>query len=87
MRWLLMIVAVLISISCEKKSVTSPENSVKYININETFEVRAGQSVMLSNREFVFRYDSVIQDSRCPVFVYCIHGGSASIHITVSYRC
>ena len=69
-------------LGCKNNSVAPQSDSFKIINLNDTSEVRVGQTVELANRELVFRFDSLIQEGRCPIGVMCCWQGHASIHLT-----
>lgn len=86
MKYVSFILIVVIYFGCKKDSVASPENSTKIIRLNDTSDVGVGQTAELANGELVFRFDSVINDSRCPIGVECFWQGNASIHLTFPDR-
>ena len=43
-----------------------------------------GDSVRVEKTELRIRFDRVTNDSRCPADAFCIQGGDALVHITVS---
>jgi hypothetical protein len=86
MKYFSLILIVVLYIGCKKDSVTSPGNVTKIISLNDTSEVGVGQTVSLTGSELVFRFDSVINDSRCPIGLECFWQGNASIHLTFPER-
>jgi hypothetical protein len=65
----------------QKDSVTSLNNSIPtlVILLNDSVNVKVCQTVRLSNGELVFQFNSVLDDSRCPIGVECLWQGNASI--------
>jgi hypothetical protein len=82
MKYFLLILTIITLLACKDDSVFNASEPIKILNLNDTSEVCVGQLVGLSNNEIVFRFDSLIQDSRCPIGVVCVWQGNASIHIT-----
>jgi hypothetical protein len=86
MKYFLFILTVILYFGCRKDSISSPGSVTTIINLNDTSEVGVGQTVGLTSGELVFRFDSVINDSRCPIGVECVWQGNASIHLTFPDR-
>jgi hypothetical protein len=86
MKYFLFIYFVTTFLGCTKDSVASLDNSVNLVKLNDTSDVRVGQTVRLATGELVFRFDSLIQEGRCPLRVRCTWQGHASIHLTFPDR-
>jgi hypothetical protein len=52
------------------------ENTIK---LNEEFDLKYGQVVMLDEGNVKFHFSSVAEDSRCPERVHCVWEGNAMI--------
>jgi hypothetical protein len=85
MKYYLFILVVATFFGCKKDSVAPLDNSVKIIRLNDTSEVWVGQTVGIGTGELVFRFDSLIQEARCPIGLECFWQGHASIHLTFPY--
>ena len=86
MKYYIFILSVMTFLCCKKDSGTSVDNSLKIIRLNDTSEVSVGQTVELTNGEIVFKFDSLIQEARCPIGIECLWQGNASIHLTFHDR-
>lgn len=71
---------------CKNNSVAPQSDFLILINLNDTAEVKVGQTVKLINKELVFRFDSLIQEGRCPIGIWCFWQGHASIQVTFPSR-
>jgi hypothetical protein len=72
---------------CKNDTVNSTNIPVDVqIVLNDTTGVMAGQMAGLANGELVFKYDSIISDTRCPVGAICLSNDDASIHLTFPKR-
>jgi hypothetical protein len=52
--------------------------------VDQDFDVAAGRSVKIEGTDLVIRFESVLNDSRCPVDVQCIIAGDAAIAVTAA---
>jgi hypothetical protein len=88
MKYIPLVLAIIVLFGCKKEPMEPSETSTtalhaeKLFELNDTTEVKAGQTVGLTNGELFFSFDSVINDSRCPIGIECIWAGSATIHLT-----
>jgi hypothetical protein len=88
MKYIPLVLAIIILFGCKKEPMepsgtsTTALHAEKLFDLNDTTEVKTGQTVGMTNGGLVFRFDSVINDSRCPVGIECIWVGSATIHLT-----
>lgn len=51
--------------------------------LGEPFELMFGQDASIESEDITVRFDSVVEDSRCPSDVVCIQQGQATIMISV----
>jgi hypothetical protein len=81
MKYFFLFITILFLLGCKKDSVASLNNSIPtlVVLLNDTVNVKVCQTVRLSNGELVFQFDSVLDDSRCPIGVECLWQGNASI--------
>jgi hypothetical protein len=52
--------------------------------VDQDFDVGAGRSVKIDGADLVIRFESVLNDSRCPVDVQCITAGDAAVAVTAA---
>ncbi len=58
--------------------------SVTAVQPDGTFTLQVGDRARLTNGDFVVRFISVPQDSRCPVDVVCVWLGDASVRLELT---
>ena len=59
---------------CPQSSQSDPE-------LGQEFTLRAGQEVLLKGEGLKVRFDSVVEDGRCPPEVQCVWQGNAKIRL------
>ena len=52
--------------------------------LGETFDLGLHQQATVGAAALVVRFDSVLNDSRCPLGMMCIAAGSATVRVTVT---
>lgn len=50
--------------------------------LDREFTLAPGETMRISGRSLVLRFNGVSGDSRCPADAFCIQGGSAAVRIT-----
>lgn len=66
----------------KRKSVLAEENSEKAV-LDRDFKIKYGQEVTVKGEGLRVKFDSVLDDSRCPKDVTCVWAGDAKIAISV----
>jgi hypothetical protein len=61
-------------------SATRPSHDA---HLDETFELRAGESATITNELLVLTFERVSEDSRCPLGVLCIRAGEGIAELAV----
>lgn len=72
----------LLFLACNRESITPPDQQLP--KLDEPFEVKVGQSVLISGEQLRFQFESVPDDSRCPEGVVCIWVGNAGVVLKFS---
>ena len=62
---------------CQKESPTQANQ--KSTKLGESFELKAGEAIVITGAPVGFRFDSVLYDGRCPEGVECFWAGYAAI--------
>jgi len=75
-------ILILFLLGCHKESPVQTEQKVG--KLNESFEMKAGETIAIKDELLSFRFDSVLNDSRCPEGVYCFWAGNAAVSLTFS---
>ena len=70
---------VLLLISCFHQNPTSPCEAA----LNQEFDIKVGQERLIKGESISLRFVSVLEDSRCPTGVQCIHAGNGKIELVV----
>jgi hypothetical protein len=65
--------------ACAATSVPGPTH--RTVSSGTDFALKPGESVALDGQSLVLRFDSVVQDARCPRDVLCITEGNARIAV------
>ncbi len=78
MKSIILVILALSVIGC--KSSTGPTGP----SLEEEFELKYGQSVILKNESLTIKFKSIAEDSRCPTGAVCVWEGNARIVIEVS---
>ncbi len=68
--------------SSKGRSVTNEDAATKAV-LDRNFKVRYGQEVTIKGQDLKVKFDSVLDDSRCPKDVTCVWAGDAKVLITV----
>ena len=69
-------ILLLVVFACNKNSPVIPETIVA--KTGEQFQIKVGQTVSFNN-DLSFTFDSVPEDSRCPIGAVCFWSGNASV--------
>ncbi|MBV6521783.1 MAG: hypothetical protein MNPFHGCM_01927 [Gemmatimonadaceae bacterium] len=64
-------------------TVASGPPATTTVSLDREFELAPGQKAFLSPSGLTIRFDSVANDSRCPVDVVCVWSGNAAVHVTI----
>ncbi len=65
-------------------SACSPAKEEPGYRIGQEFTLTIGQSATLSGENLTIRFDSILEDSRCPKNVVCVWVGRVRFGITIS---
>jgi hypothetical protein len=65
-------------------AVPSPIAPVVSATLGKAFELQVGQAATLTAEDLNITFDSITEDSRCPVNVGCVWEGRATVVITIS---
>ena len=65
-------------------AIVKPANDVQQVTFNQVFEVEVGQQVLVENTGLRINFQSVAEDSRCPVNVKCVWTGNAKVVLRLS---
>ena len=68
--------------SAKGRSVATKENADKAI-LDREVKIKYGQEVMVKGQNLKVKFDSLLDDSRCPTDVECVWPGDAKILISV----
>ena len=68
--------------TCNKGPITAPDQQLP--KLDEPFEVKVGQSVLIISEQLTFQFESVPDDSRCPEGVMCFWAGNAGVVLRFS---
>jgi hypothetical protein len=80
MKHKLLFILILFLLGCHKESPVQPEQ--KNAKLSESFEIKAGETINIQNELLSFRFDSILNDSRCPEGAYCFWAGNAALSLT-----
>ena len=61
-----------------------PVSSVKDAALDQEFEIKVGQQVMIKHEGLKISFSYVAEDSRCPEGVTCVWAGNAKVVLRVS---
>jgi hypothetical protein len=80
LKYILVFIFILFLWGCRKESVTQVVQ--KSAPVGESFDLKAGEAIVITGTSMSFRFDSVLYDSRCPEGAVCIWAGIAAIVIS-----
>jgi hypothetical protein len=65
-----------------------PDNLVgpEEVSLDREFSLQIGHEALIRGESLVIEFRSVLEDSRCPIGVYCIWAGNARIRLQVQKR-
>jgi hypothetical protein len=69
-----LVMMVLTAINCSDSSTNYIE-----IELDDEFEIKVGNSAILSNKSIIMKFKAVTEDSRCPIDAICVWAGNAAI--------
>lgn len=83
-----LVIAILFLTGCFKYNYLQNTATNKYFNLNDTVSIQAKQTLINQTEGISITFDSVKNDSRCPIGVLCIWAGTASavFHYTKNYN-
>ena len=61
-----------------------PASRITLVDLNQSFEVRASNEVLVKNEGLRIEFQTVAEDSRCPVNVKCVWTGNAKVVLRLS---
>ena len=61
-----------------------PASRVKRVELNQEFEIRAGENVWVGNDGLMVNFSRVAEDSRCPQGVTCVWAGNAKVALRLT---
>ncbi len=69
----------------EYESITSfdPASTSPRVKLNSTNVIQNGRTVSFDDGKFTLTFSKLIQDSRCPADVVCVHQGDATIKVGI----
>src|SRR4051794_30365252 len=65
-------------------TLAHPASGVKSPTLNQSFDLKVGQTVSVQDTRLRVSFQSVAEDSRCPEDVTCVWAGNAKIVLTLS---
>src|SRR5438270_602256 len=65
-------------------AIVKPANDVQHVALNQEFEIKVGQQVLVENEGLKINFQVVAEDSRCPVNVKCVWTGNAKVVLRLS---
>ena len=80
LKYVLVLLLMLFPLGCHKDSFTQAEQ--KSAKPGDSFELRAGEAIVITDTPVSFRFDSVLFDDRCPEGVECFWEGNAAVLIS-----
>jgi hypothetical protein len=86
MKTILFFLITFILISCKDDLPTEEVKSPEYVKpqLNESFDLKIGESAYIDGGKFIFTFDSVFSDNRCPEGMDCDDSGDAVVDIKIS---
>jgi hypothetical protein len=80
---ILLLVVSLLMVNCSDSSTNETELNKNFseADINKEIEIRAGNSVILSDIGLIIKFKSVLGDSRCPIDAICVWEGNAEVSL------
>jgi hypothetical protein len=79
-KYVLILLLMLFSWKCSKESITQVEQ--KNAKPGDSFELKAGEAIIITGTPVSFRFDSLLYDYRCPEGGECFWEGNAAILIS-----
>ena len=77
---ILLICVVALAAACKKK----PEAGYSTVKLDDFFELKMNQSVVVVDNDLKLTFTAVPEDSRCPRFTDCIQEGQVRINFSVA---
>jgi hypothetical protein len=59
-------------------------DDVKRVVLNQEFEIKVGEEVLVGKADLKVSFEAVTNDSRCPVDVTCVWAGNAKVALKLS---
>ena len=87
------VLACLALAACEGQGISTPVEparlpaqaaSVRTVSLGQPFQLRVGESVVVSGESLTVTMNAVPEDSRCPTGVQCIWEGNARVTVTLA---
>src|SRR5687768_8422128 len=85
----LIVLACLALAACEGQGISTPVEparaaSVRTVYLDQPFQLRVGESVVVSGESLTVTMNGVPEDSRCPTGVQCVWAGNARVSVTLA---
>lgn len=74
-----MICILALATACKEK----PKAGYSTVKIDDFFELKMGESVVVADNDLKLTFTSVPEDSRCPKFTNCIQEGQVKVSLSV----
>lgn len=80
---ILLLTVSLLIVNCSDSSTneTGLNKNFSAADVNKEIEIRAGDSVILSDIGLIIKFNSVLGDSRCPIDAICVWEGNAEVSL------
>lgn len=83
---LTLISLVLLIMSCPGQDSNQASNHAREVPLNQEFELRVGQEVVVKGERVKAKFVSVLEDSRCPKGETCIQEGRGRVALQLTER-
>jgi phage shock protein E len=83
---LILISLVLFVLSCPGQDSNQASNRTNEVALNQVFELKIGQQVIIKGERLKAKFISVVEDSRCPKGVQCIQEGQGRVSLQLTPR-
>jgi len=78
-RWVIALIVLSFGVSALAGCAESPAN----YDLGQAFSLKPGQSAKIDSEDLTFKFEKVLNDSRCPVGVTCIWEGQVQCLVTI----
>lgn len=81
---LILISLMLLLMNCPGQDSNQASNSAREIPMDQEFELKIGQEARIKGERLKTKFISVLEDSRCPKGVQCIHAGQGRVAVQLT---